>query len=331
VDDASRVCTHAEFYFDERLPSLIDTFSKALLKRGKPRRILLDNAFIFHSTTLEVMCAELEIELAFCRPRRPQGKGKIERLIRTIKESFVAEAARAGFTSLEDLNATFVGWLEAYYHNQEHSELQQTPLQRWQQDADKLRAVTPEHIRRAVMLRTQRKVQEQTGIVYLDGLEYACSKDVAGRTVEVRWHVDVIDFVEIWLDGKFVEQARLHKRPTEIPHQSINEDVVHPTIESAKAQMEHLRQITVTQPIRARSDEYLTANEFLQVVARYLERGFSQLESLKLNDFFKRHAPLRKTDVENALRKTISVKGTRLHLRYYLEHLEKIARSKGGH
>src|SRR6185295_6113649 len=40
VDDATRVCTHAEFYFDEKLPSLIDTFSKALLKRGKPRRLL---------------------------------------------------------------------------------------------------------------------------------------------------------------------------------------------------------------------------------------------------------------------------------------------------
>jgi len=45
---------------------------------GKPRQLLLDNAFIFHSTALQVMCAELEIELSFCRPRSPQGKPLIE-------------------------------------------------------------------------------------------------------------------------------------------------------------------------------------------------------------------------------------------------------------
>src|ERR1700733_1670394 len=35
IDDATRVCTHAEFYFDEQLPNLIDCFGKALLKRGR--------------------------------------------------------------------------------------------------------------------------------------------------------------------------------------------------------------------------------------------------------------------------------------------------------
>ncbi|MBX9667740.1 MAG: hypothetical protein K2X93_08990, partial [Candidatus Obscuribacterales bacterium] len=44
VDDASRVCTHGEFYFDEQLPKLVDCFGKALLQRGRPCRLLFDNA-----------------------------------------------------------------------------------------------------------------------------------------------------------------------------------------------------------------------------------------------------------------------------------------------
>jgi transposase InsO family protein len=328
VDDASRVCTHGEFYFDERLPSLIDTFSKALLKRGKPRRLLLDNAFIFHSTALEVMCAELEIELSFCRPRRPQGKGKIERLIRTIKEGFVSEANRAGFTSLEDLNQAFHGWLETSYHNRMHSEIEQTPLQRWQRDEAKLLAVTPEHIRRALMLRSSRRVQEQTGTIYLDGLEYLCSKEVAGKTVEVRWHVDVIDSIEVWLDGKFVERAWLSKRPTTLPYQVVIEEESYPTIASAKVRMEHLRQLTGSEPMGPRGDEFLCVAGFTKLVARYLERALSQPELDKLSGFFKSFAPLKKMDIEESLKKTVSVKGSALHLRYYLEHLEKVTQGR---
>ena len=328
VDDASRVCTHAEFYFDERLPSLIDTFSKAILKCGKPRRLLLDNAFIFHSTALEVMCAELETELSFCRPRRPQGKGKVERLIRTIKESFVNEANRAGFTSLEDLNKAFYGWLENEYHAVEHSETKQTPLQRWQKDESKIIAVTPEHIRRALMMRTQRKVQEQTGIVYLDGLEYSCSKEVAGKTVEVRWHVDRIDSIEVWLDGHFKEIGRLNERPTTLSYTQIEEQESYPVIESSKVWMGKLVSGGTSAANGLRTDEFLSVDEFVKLMARYLERGFAQAELERLATFFRTFAPLRKTEVEGGLRKTISVKGTALHLRYYLENLEKTVSKK---
>lgn len=327
VDDATRICTHAEFYFDEKLPSLIDTFSKALLKRGKPRRLLLDNAFIFHSTTLEVMCAELETELSFCRPRRPQGKGKVERIIRTIKENFVYEANLAGFTCLEQLNQAFNGWLEKY-HGNVHSEIKQTPNERWERDTDKLMAVTPEHIRRALMMRTRRRVQEETGTIYLDGMEYGCSKEVAGQTVEVRWHVDVTESIEVWLDGKFVELARLKQRPTSLPYTVAIEEENYPTIQSAKLRMEHLRGMPGVEPIGPRADEFLTAADFVKLMARYLEKDLAGQELERLGDFFRSNAPLRKQEVESELKKAISVKGSALHLRYYLEHLEKISRKR---
>jgi putative transposase len=74
LDDASRLIPHAQFYFDEQLPSLIDCFRKALLKRGKVRKLLFDNAFIFHSTTIQCMCAELGIGISFAAPYSPSTK-----------------------------------------------------------------------------------------------------------------------------------------------------------------------------------------------------------------------------------------------------------------
>ena len=328
VDDASRLCPHGEFYFDEKLPSLIDTFAKAVLKRGKPRRLLLDNAFIFHSTALEVMCAELETELSFCRPRRPQGKGKIERLIRTTREGFMNEANRAGFTSLEELNQAFQGWLDAY-HKREHSELKQSPLQRWQKDVTKVQAVTPEHIRRALMMRATRKVQEQTGIVYLDGQEYACSEEVAGKPVEVRWHVDESSWVEIWFDEKFVEIAQLHKRPTTLEWSALQpEEEQYPVLDSAKQRMEELRKV-LPQPVAIpRSDEFLTKSEFVRLIARQLERSFTETETQKLEKFFVAHAPMRRSAIEEGMAKAVLVKGGALHIRYYLEQLEGLRKGR---
>ena len=327
VDDASRLCPHAEFYFDEKLPSLIDTFSKAVVKSGKPRQLLLDNAFIFHSTALKVMCAELEIELSFCRARSPQGKGKVERFIRTVKESFVAEANRAGFTDLADLNRAFQGWLETEYHSREHSETGFTPRDRWQKDQSKILAVTPEHLRRALMMRAQRKVQEQTATIHLEGLEYICSKELAGRTVEVRWHVDTDDAIEVWVDGKFAEMAHLAERPTAVPRtRAEEEEEAYPTVESAKASMNRFRGASVVPPPVMLPDEFLSMTEFTQLIARYLERGLAQQELDRLADFWKQVAPLKRSEMESGLQRAVAVKGTALHLRYYLEHLEQVAR-----
>jgi len=94
IDDATRVCPHAEFYFDEQLPSLIDCFRKAMLKRGKPTILLADNAFIYHSKAMKLACAQLRIEPKFCKPYDPPGKGKIEKSYGYYKSSFYKEAIR---------------------------------------------------------------------------------------------------------------------------------------------------------------------------------------------------------------------------------------------
>lgn len=78
IDDASRVCTHAEFYWDEKLPSLVDCFRKALLKRGKPERLLFDNAFIFHSNTINLMSHIFQLKFLFAENIRPRAKAKLK-------------------------------------------------------------------------------------------------------------------------------------------------------------------------------------------------------------------------------------------------------------
>lgn len=331
IDDATRVITHAQFYWNEQLPNLVDCFSKALLKHGKPCRLLLDNAFIYHSTTLASMCAELVVELSFCAPRRPQGKGKIERWIRHCKESFYAEVYGVGLTSIDELNQKFQVWLERQYHLRVHSELEMTPLERWKQDVGLIVPVSPEQVHRALMLRGVRKVHPKTCTVALDGEAYQVSSELHEELIEVRWHPDNIEAVEIWLDGRFVEIApRVVRRPhIDKEKKATFEEPVHMPLDSSKKYFKTLSEKSelVSNQVPP-SEELLSEREFNDIIASLLQRELVPTEQAKLAKFFRQFAPVRRAIAEKALRQAVDVKGSKLHLRYYLQHLERVIQSE---
>ncbi|MFX6048612.1 Mu transposase C-terminal domain-containing protein, partial [Acinetobacter baumannii] len=63
-----------------------------------------------------------------------------------------------------------------------------TPIERWRADEHMIHRVTPEDIRRALMVRTNRKVNQRTAQIRLDNQWYQANPELAGSTVEVRWH-----------------------------------------------------------------------------------------------------------------------------------------------
>lgn len=327
IDDASRVCTHGEFYFDEQLPRLLDCFGKALLKRGLPCRMLFDNAFIYHSTSMATMCAELGTEISFCKPRAPQGKGKVERFIKTVQDSFMTEANRSGVDSLAALNEMFRGWLEDY-HNRVHSQLDGlTPSERWKQDLARVSPVTQSDVKHALMMRAKRKVHINTATVAVDGQDYQASPDLAGQEVEVRWHPHDAESVELWMLGEFIETAprfQIKHFTENKSRQQEQDDAPGTPVESSKTLMAEYRtnsSIASAEPVR--TDDLLACTEFTKVLRDILDRALVQEELDMLGRFFSRLAPFRRGAVVETLERCVAVKGTDLHLRYYLEQLEQ--------
>lgn len=92
IDDYSRYIVHGQFYFEERGAQLEDCLFKALLSNGKPEQIYVDNGSIYRAKALETTCAKLGIKLSHSTPRRPQGRGKIERFFQFVDSSFKPEA-----------------------------------------------------------------------------------------------------------------------------------------------------------------------------------------------------------------------------------------------
>ena len=56
----------------------------------------MDNGSPYVSRQLLHALAVLGIQITHSRPRRPQGKGKIERLFETVRAQFLVEVAAAG-------------------------------------------------------------------------------------------------------------------------------------------------------------------------------------------------------------------------------------------
>jgi putative transposase len=142
MDDASRLIAHSAFCTGETALDIEGVLKQAVLKRGRPARLVIDNGPAYRAKTLQGICARLGVHLVYCRPYQPEGKGKLERWHRTFRDQFLSELDPTQIRDLADLNARLWAWLETVYHRTPHAGLGgQTPLARYQQDLPRIRTL----------------------------------------------------------------------------------------------------------------------------------------------------------------------------------------------
>ena len=149
MDDASRLLAHSAFCFGDTALDIEGVLKQAVLKRGRPYKLLVDNGAAYKSGTLQAICARLEIRLIYCRPHAPEGKGKLERFHRTFREQFLNELDLNRVANIDELNARLWSWIESVYHTRPHAGLDkldtkehQTPIARWRHDLSQVRPLT---------------------------------------------------------------------------------------------------------------------------------------------------------------------------------------------
>jgi len=187
MDDASRLLTHSAFCTGEKALDIEGVLKQAVLKRGLPVKLVVDNGPAYRAKTLQGICARLGIHLIYCRPYAPEGKGKLERWHRTVRDQFLSELDDTRIQDLSDLNARLWAWVEAIYHRHTHSSLQgQTPLQRYQQDLPRIRSLgnRAERLDELFYHRIERKVRKD-GTVSYQGQRFEVPYELAGQSVQL--------------------------------------------------------------------------------------------------------------------------------------------------
>ncbi len=208
LDDASRLIPHAQFYPDQGLDSFLDCLRQAIAARGIPVRLYMDNAKIYRSPQLARIAASIGILIVHTPPYQPEGRGKIERFFRSVREQFLADFEPKTLLTLEQLNERLGQWIDVY-HRAEHSALQTTPLLRWQRDIEQVRQLPPAtDLRRLFFHRVDRLVRRDSTFL-LHNRFFEAPPQLAGQRIEVRFDPLERNQLEIYYEGQSQGMARL--------------------------------------------------------------------------------------------------------------------------
>jgi len=185
MDDASRLITHSAFCLGETALDIEGVLKQSLLKRGRPKKLVVDNGAAYRAKSLQSICARLEIRLVYCRAFDPQAKGKLERYHRVFRQQFLSELNPDAIGELIDLNARLWAWVDNVYHCRAHSGLEgATPLQRYQADLAHIRplGLAATQLDNLFHHRLQRKVRNDATVSY-QGQFFEVPYALMGRTV----------------------------------------------------------------------------------------------------------------------------------------------------
>ncbi len=197
IDDHSRLVPFGRFYLSENLASFLDAFENALVKRGLPRKLYVDNGSAFRSRQLEHVCASLAIALIHSTAYQPQGRGKIERFFRTVRTQFLPTLASQ--IDLAELNIAFDRWLEQY-HQRKHSAIAQSPLQRYGANIQCLR-MAPEDLKDHFRIVVRRTVAKDRSVT-INGRLFEAPVALIAKRIDLLYHRDQPMQVEARLASK---------------------------------------------------------------------------------------------------------------------------------
>jgi len=195
-DDHSRFITGHWRATREDTLGLFAALRRAVEAHGAPKIFYVDNGSPYVSRQLLHALATLGVKITHSRPRRPQGKGKIERLFETVRAQFLVEVTAAGgaagqagtaLESVDQLEQLFAAWVHQVYHQACHSETGQAPRDRFHAAGSVLTPLEPAVIDEAFLWQDFRTVTK-TGTVSLHGNRYEVDPALAGRKAELLYN-----------------------------------------------------------------------------------------------------------------------------------------------
>lgn len=243
IDDFSRKLLFAKYYWDEKLPRLEDCMRQAILRWGIPERLYVDNGSAYISRQFTLIVSALGIRKIHHPPYQAWCKGKVESLMKRIKQ-FQREAAMAGFKTIEELNATLAAWIEVEYNQKIHSSTGESPNVRYQ---NSLASYPPKRITdidafNAHFLWRERRVVDKYGFISLRGNKYRIRDIGCGETIELRFDPFDLSRIHVYRNAAFVSTVQAYKL-TRIEYAEMPEETKKPAAVVSKEAQQYFTAI----------------------------------------------------------------------------------------
>jgi putative transposase len=327
IDHYSKLVPHGQWYPNERMATLEDTFKKAILKRGCPKKSYVDNGSVYRSHAFAFALAQLDIK--HCRSKRytSEGRGAIERFNRTVAEQFEPEVRAAKIADLDKINLFFEAWLEERYHREKHEATGQAPIDRFALEGFSPRFPDPALVQDTFRVRVRRKVHPKTSTVEIDAVHFLVETFLRGRWVTVYYDPHCLDDVLVFLNGKRVQRA-LPARPNERPQPAPERPTAAPlSFDYLAALRAAYDQRLAAAARRLSLSEWTPATSFdlkafLDLCAQMLGKDLSPYELDELTAAFNGVGPFSEPTARLALEHALKLRGRGLHVSVYTQYLK---------
>jgi len=201
IDDRSRYLCHAQWYTNEGSRELVHGLCQALQKVGLPRSLMTDNGSAMISGEFTAGLHHLSILHLPTLPYSPHVNGKQENIWGRVEGRLLAMLEGEPNLTLEQLNLATQAWITQEYHRTVHSELGETPLQRFLAGPSVARECPgSDALRDAFRIEVKRKQRRSDGTVSLEGQRFEIPSRYRGldqiHLRYARWDFSRVDLID---------------------------------------------------------------------------------------------------------------------------------------
>lgn len=189
IDDASRMIVGIDVFFNDNYVNFMSVLKSAVTKYGKPMVLNLDNGGPYRNKQFDLLAARLGMNLFHNKAYYGQGKAKIERWFRTMKDHFMASYHLTSKTTIEEFRKDLLAYVNKY-NNEVHSQLDGlTPVERFFNSGEEIKALDKEKINTSFLLEIKRKVSPDC-VIQIDNIEYEVPQKYSKSEIKIRYSSD---------------------------------------------------------------------------------------------------------------------------------------------
>lgn len=133
------------------------------------------------------------------------GKGKVERCFRTVKDSFFNTLNWNNITSIEQAQDMYTEFLNNSYLNSVHSAINVTPRERFMKNFDCIVRKSDEEIKECFLHKVVRRVKSDSTIS-LNSIIYEVPQQFVGKYITIKYNPEDMSILYIYND----KNERLH-------------------------------------------------------------------------------------------------------------------------
>jgi transposase InsO family protein len=183
LDDASRLCCHAQWYLAETAENLYHALMQAFFKRGIPKSLMSDNGGAMTAEEITDGLARIGVVHELILPYSPYQNGKQEHFWAVVESQLLPMIELVKPLTLDFLNRATQAWVEESYNRTVHASLGMSPLDRLIKGPELSRqAPDAAALRFAFTQRQVRTLRRSDGTCSVEGIRF----EVPSRFLELR-------------------------------------------------------------------------------------------------------------------------------------------------